>query len=105
MEKASGVAPFFGCRMQEETFVGRISAAHPTFCSSYKLQVTSLKLQEGDCVAFKMFRSSMVTFILFFYPLSALQIFQDFINAGLGIAKQHAGVFLVEQGIVDAGVA
>ena len=75
-----------------------------------KLQVTSLKLQEGDCVAFKMFRSSMVTFILFLlsfilYPLSALQIFQDFINAGLGIAKQHAGVFLVEQGIVDAGVA
>jgi hypothetical protein len=68
-----------------------------------KLQVTSLKLQEGDCVAFKMFRSSMVTFILFL--LSALQIFQDFINAGLGIAKQHAGVFLVEQGIVDAGVA
>ena len=43
--KASGVASFFwmqdaGCRMQEETFVGRISAAHPTFCSSYKLQVT-----------------------------------------------------------------
>ena len=97
-----------------------IQDARGNFCRSdkrsasdvlLKLQVTSLKLQEGDCVAFKMFRSSMVTFILFllsfirFYPLSALQIFQDFINAGLGIAKQHAGVFLVEQGIVDAGVA
>ena len=58
-----------------------------------KLQVTSLKLQEGDCVAFKMFWSSMVTFILFllsfirFYPLSALQIFQDFVDAGFGIAE------------------
>ena len=75
------------------------------FCRSDKRSASDvlLKLQEGDCVAFKMFRSSMVTFIL--YHLSALQIFQDFVDAGLGIAKQHAGVFLVEQGIVDAGVA
>ena len=89
--------------MQEETFVGRISAAHPTFCSSYKLQVSSYKRATVSPLKCSGLQWSPLSF--FFYPLSALQIFQDFVDAGLGIAKQHAGVFLVEQGIVDAGVA
>ena len=84
MEKASGVAPFFW--MQD---------AGGNFCRSDKRSASDvlLKLQEGDCVAFKMFRPSMVTFIFFllsfirFYPLSALQIFQDFVDAGFGIAE------------------
>jgi len=68
-----------------------------------KLQVSSYKRATVSPLKCSGLQWSPLSF--FFYPLSALQIFQDFINAGLGIAKQHAGVFLVEQGIVDAGVA
>ena len=71
--------------------------------TSYKLQVSSYKRATVSPLKCSGLQWSPLSF--FFYPLSALQIFQDFINAGLGIAKQHAGVFLVEQGIVDAGVA